>query len=95
MKNIKLTEEEKREIIEQANSIADELDEIKMELVGLEDQMTAFSVFEKNTELYEKFSNEIKTRHDRIAILEEKFQAYKEILGIKKKKKRLLKNKTL
>jgi P2-related tail formation protein len=95
MKNIKLTEEEKREIIEQANSIADELDAIRMELVGLEDQITAFSVFEKNTELYEKFSNEIKIRHNRIAILEEKFQAYKEILGIKKKKKRLFKNKTL
>ena len=95
MKNIKLTEEEKREIIEQANSIADEINELKMDLVGLEDQIGAFGIFEKNTKLYERFSNEIKTRHDRIAVLEEKFQAYKEILGIKKKKKRLLKNKTL
>lgn len=95
MKNIKLTEEEKREIIEQANSIADELDEIKMDLVGLENQIGAFSIFDRNTELYERFNKEIKTRHDRIAVLEEKFQAYKEILGIKKNKKRLLKNKTL
>ena len=32
MKNIKLTEEEKREIIEQANSIADEIDELNIEI---------------------------------------------------------------
>ena len=95
MKNISLSKEEKREIVDKANAIADEINEIKWNLVGLEDQIGAFSVFEKNTELYERFSNEIKTRYDRIAVLEEKFQAYKEILGIKKKKKRLLKNKTL
>ena len=92
MKNISLSKEEKREIVDKANAIADEINEIKWNLVGLEDQIGAFSVFEKNTELYERFSNEIKTRYDRIAVLEEKFQAYKEILGIKKKKK---KNKTL
>ena len=65
MKNISLSKEEKREIVDKANAIADEINEIKWNLVGLEDQIGAFSVFEKNTELYERFSNEIKTRYDR------------------------------
>jgi hypothetical protein len=98
MINYNLSKEEKIELVNIANDMIYELDTLTMEINILKEQISMISSFDKRkpeyTDLYPALSKTLSEKLERASFLKEKIEAYKEILGIKKKR-RLFKNKTL
>ena len=99
MINYNLSKDEKIELVDIANDMIYELDTLTMEINILQEQISMINSFDKRKpeykDLYPALSKTLSEKLERASFLKEKIEAYKEILGIKKKRRRLFKNKTL
>ena len=97
MVHVILTEEEKKALVEETNNMLSECDEITMDLMGLSEQLSRITLYQRitdpeNNKLYKMMRHRITIKSRRLLTLREKIEINKEKLGLKKSKK---KNKTL
>lgn len=97
MIKVNLTDEEKKQLVEETNLMIEECDELVMDITGLTEQASRIGLYNKifdkeNRFLYKKIENTIRIKSRRLLTLREKIEINKEKLGLKKIKK---KNKTL
>ena len=94
MSKFNLSRDEVKEITDIANNLIGELNLLSMDIIVLKEQVENMGFFEKRKpggkELYDALSKSLYEKLEVADSLNKKIEAYKEILGIKKKK-RLLK----
>ena len=95
MSKFNLTKDEAIEITDIVNNLIGELNLLTMDITTLQEQVSKISVFKRNKpedkELYDSMYAILSEKQKEAAYLSERIESYKEILGIKKKRKRLIK----
>ena len=97
MINVKLTDDEKKELICKTNEMIDELNVLSMDMIGLRQSVSRITFGQRlfdteNKNFYKLLERMVRLKSRRFLTLQQKIEENKEILGIKKTKK---KNKTL
>ena len=99
MINVNLTEEEKRQLVEETNKMAEECDELTMDIMGYTQLVSRIGFYQRvfdaeNKKYYKSIEKTIRIKSRRLLSLTEKIELNKEMLGIAKTRKKK-KNKTL
>lgn len=95
MSKFNLTKDEAIEITGIVNNLIGELNLLTIDITTLQEQVSKISVFKRNKpedkELYDAMYTVLSEKQKEAAYLNERIESYKEILGIKKKKRILFK----
>lgn len=95
---INLTDEEKKELIDETNKLLEEYNVLSMDIMGYSQLISRIGLYQRifdkeNKDFYKLLEKDFRIKSDRLIFLSNKIELNKEKLGIKTKKKK--KNKTL
>ena len=97
MINVNLTDEEKKELVNKTNEMIDELNFLSMDIDGLKKLISRITLEQrlfdtKNKDYYKLLERYLRMKSRRLLVLQQKIEENKEILGIKKVKKKKIRH---